>query len=869
MKQHALVIGSPGSTGLYGERLQGVEHDTRVMATMLALRGFHVDTCVGPEATRDGILAGYDRLIARCDEGDAAVLYYSGHGFYTLPAQESGQPWHGIVPVDLDASTDDDFRGITAWELSIKQTQLTARTQNVTVILDCCHSSQMSREGAVRAARPRALPHPLRLGFAAHLAALRARYGAIVDAVDALGNPHAVRLVACGLTESAYEYVHDTGTYRGAFTEALLDVLGEIGRTQLSWAALDDAIRRRVMRRFPYQRPDMEGPTHRLLFTEAMESRSLAGAVHIEATARGFQLGAGRITGVQPGDIYAAMPLGAAVYEPALAIAELVIEQVSGVFAEAKLSAWKNGHTAMPAAVRAFPILRQAIVRPVELDAPAAARSAIEGALAATRTLRPAAPGEEPLARLRVAGGDVTLEDRLGPLFPPVRLADQLSFAIKNLANLGAAQGLRELVGEQGVYRSEVEIEWGVVSGGSLRQMPRSGGSLGLLDRIYVRLRSRAHRQLFAHVFNIGLRGKITLLTSFAPSGVPLDYGKDFVIGKLPDGTLQGLGVSWPEGMPTATFPRVDELVVIVSTVQASLQRLETTEHLAPRRTSGTLVPKGSSTPLGDLLAQLQDGAPRDVTRDVRQGERMEDYLIQRLSFLLHPRTAAMADVSFEVDEDPLRQAGARAAGAWLVQGTKAARPPQPSQRTVAIRLADLVVEDNRALGRADIRVDALICTRGASEAGSRVTWTQKYQRVRDGERLSLDNALLFHGSACDFVDICLWVSRDTEGSLELSRLFAERAASAELRDAAGALLIGAGASALVPWVTAVGASAVLARMAYELLLGVTGKSIGLYRTSFLAQERFGAGRHPATGLHRAQDFSFSLVIDELDAAGG
>ena len=75
-------------------------------------------------------------------------------------------------------------------------------------------------------------------------------------------------------------------------------------------------------------------------------------------------------------------------------------------------------------------------------------------------------------------------------------------------------------------------------------------------------------------------------------------------------------------------------------------------------------------------------------------------------------------------------------------------------------------------------------------------------------------------------------------------------------------MLVTAGMNA--PWITAVGASAVLARLAYDLILGVENKAIGLYRTSFLSSEGFGIGRHPATKLYRAQDFSFSLVIDAV-----
>src|SRR6185436_16005542 len=127
--------------------------------------------------------------------------------------------------------------------------------------------------------------------------------------------------------------------------------------------------------------------------------------------------------------------------------------------------------------------------------------------------------------------------------------------------------------------------------------------------------------------------------------------------------------------------------------------------------------------------------------------------------------------------------------------------------------------------------------------------WTRKLSGLKSGERLRLENGLLYQGPARDFVDLTLFVSRDTEGSLELARLFAERANSLELKDAAAALQIDGSA----PWVTAVGASAALARMAYDLLLGVGGKSIGLYRTSFLDRERFGIGRHPVEGLYRAQ----------------
>ena len=42
------------------------------------------------------------------------------------------------------------------------------------------------------------------------------------------------------------------------------------------------------------------------------------------------------------------------------------------------------------------------------------------------------------------------------------------------------------------------------------------------------------------------------------------------------------------------------------------------------------------------------------------------------------------------------------------------------------------------------------------------------------------------------------------------------------------------------------------------------GKEIGLYRTSFLAFERFGVGRQPAEGLRQAQGIEFAYEVIDI-----
>ena len=144
------------------------------------------------------------------------------------------------------------------------QAELARRTRNVTVVLDCGFSVQMSRDVAVRDANARAL-RPVH-GVDAHLATLRTRYGmAFTD--ELVENVEAVVLCACSEAESAYEYPDADGAYRGAFTEALCDALDAAADARISWRAVMDHVRSRVLGRFFTQRPSLEGPIDRRPFS--------------------------------------------------------------------------------------------------------------------------------------------------------------------------------------------------------------------------------------------------------------------------------------------------------------------------------------------------------------------------------------------------------------------------------------------------------------------------------------------------------------------------------------------------------------------------------------------------------------------------
>ncbi|HEX4417277.1 MAG TPA: caspase family protein [Kofleriaceae bacterium] len=593
MQRRALVVGSQI------ERVTGADYDASRMCELLIGRGFTVDLRLGGDATRAGILDGYDALIGATAAGDAAVVFYSGHGLYSVnrDPDDAVQIVQAIAPSDLRAGGDDDFRGITAWELAIKLAQLTARTRNVTVILDCCHAAQMTRDAGLGDLVPRALPHPVHMGFRAHLRALEHRYGRVP--LDPIGNPDAVRVVACSQHEAAFEHTNPAGKRAGIFTEALYEILGQLGDTPISWAAIGDAIRERVMRRYVLQRPDVEGPAERQLFSLAVDPPRgavqvtrprLRGAAAIAAAAAPptapaapFRLHAGWITGVAAGDRYGVMPLGAAGYDAARAIATLAITDAAPMTSAAAIERWQPGHTALPDDAVAFPIERRAPTYPVAIVAPAAAHAGLARAIAGTGALHAATPDTAAiavLATVRLAGAALTIEDAAGPLFPALRFPDELDDALHHLTSLGVARRIRGLVGDHGLSAERLAIAWGVVEAGAPRALPDHGAALPTGARIYLTARNTDDRRRYIHILNIGLRGTITLLTKArAPAGIRLDPRTHVTLGEH-HGRLTGLALIWPPGLPSAAGPRIDELFVFVTAQPISLRGLETYARL-------------------------------------------------------------------------------------------------------------------------------------------------------------------------------------------------------------------------------------------------------------------------------------------------
>ncbi|GAB2568204.1 hypothetical protein Aab01nite_43760 [Paractinoplanes abujensis] len=824
MTRKALLIGSQTNG------LAGVLNDVEAMAAALEPRGFHVTRLVTPAATREAVLDAYEKLIVDARPDDAFVLYYSGHGGRARAEDGPGLPF--IVPDDFDDTG--DFRGITGVELSIRLARLTEVAGNATVVLDCCHAAHMSRQTEMRVKALLRSPEG-QLGYdkvrqhnARVVAGLRS------DPRSLISNPYAVRVVACSPSESAWETTNRDGVEMGLLTDALTRALRGHQGLRVSWSTLIDAVRREVQDLQPVQRPEAEGPSARALF-ETADLDVLSSLPVVAVTPDRIQLLGAPLLGVEPHDEFTIMPAAATGPQDGPALGTATVTSVQPTSATARLQP-AHPDRDLPADARAHRTRAAASALPVRLPLGHPAAAELTRAIDLRPLLRP-----DPAAEVAVVAdeqGRLVVHDKVGPLHQPYpATAVGISTIMGNLQRIAQATAVRRLAGDPGKpLTHDVRVEWGRVRDGREEPLQPAGSLLFADDdeRIYIRLRNAGDRAMFVSLLDVGIAARIEPLTAADPGGIRLAAGETYTYGWDDDRqVLTGVSVTWPDGIGK-DVPRPETVLVLISDGPVDVGVL---------RQQGVRSAAAPESPLERVLGQIATGATREIGDATASRVR---YAVVPIDFVVSPTPPPRAETApFLVDDrpqQPVRLLSARGAA--------------PGR--VAVRIGELIVHRNRALGSADIRVDAMVLTNGTGGAPAYHAETMRFSNVHDGERLPLDNALIYHGPAVDFLDIAVWVSRDTTGSLALSALLEQRLTSGDLQAAVVAVPVPQAAVA----VAVAGATAMLVNTAYELLLGVVGRSVGLYRTSLLAQEQFGLGRHQ----RHPQDFSFTFSIEGVDA---
>ncbi len=341
--------------------LHGCVNDVERMRSVLVSRFGFKDTDVvvleDSAATKAAIVQTFrSHLIDKAAAGTIVVFHYSGHGSRMTDLsgdeREDGMD-ETIVPYDSRQGgvvdiTDDDLDALLA--------ELTAKTKNVTVILDSCHSGTATKAVTGGGSLVRQIPD-LVLNTPAAAPARAAG-----DGTSGMRPEDASWVLISGSApqELSNEFFMNGKPY-GALSYYVTEVLG-LGEGEMTYRDLFDLAAPQVTNAFPSQHPQIEGArSDTILFGE----RTVTSASHFRVSRPGNRivLDGGLVHGLTVGsvlDVYASTVR--VFHDPNTPIARLELTAVDDFSSEAKVL---PGSPAPPVGSRA--VLRSANLPPARL----------------------------------------------------------------------------------------------------------------------------------------------------------------------------------------------------------------------------------------------------------------------------------------------------------------------------------------------------------------------------------------------------------------------------------------------------------------------------------------------------------------------
>lgn len=582
MRRRALLLGVPGS-GL------NVTLAMERLGPVLERMGFAVAKLVGRRATRVEILRQLDRLVRSSEPGDAAVVYYFGHGgrvrFPDLPP-----PWgehvFGYVTCHRELRGG-PWEAVLDQELSTRLTALDSRCGNVTAILDCCFSGELVRDVAVHPSDQRTEPASEWV-----TEALAPKDGAAL-ALDS--HPGIVRLCGASSKREAFA-VERSGRHIGRLTEALLAVLDEAGEAwpSLCWATAGPRIREHVIEALSMegQWVNVAGPRARRLFSaRAVPVPGVVPAVPAEEPGR-LWLRAGWQQAVGEGDRWAVLSTLVDDDGKAAVIAEGTVASVGRNRAELVLDG--GGERAVPSGSPAVPL---AVSEPMPVDVPS---SMIE-AVRASAWLEPVGEG----VSVRVVEQDSTLavEQEGRPSLRLVSGEQGRAQALAVLEDRARRWALQRSLAAQSSSSCPVRWSWRRVD--DPEPLPEAGAVLAVGDRIRIDLSFEGAAPLpwFVAVILVDPAGRLHLLSARMPEGLEIGPGHRETVGARPGRRDQGIELRWPEGL--APEPGPAQVLVLAS------RRPQCLEHLATARA----LDHDAALALQGLAAETERGSKPEHAR--------------------------------------------------------------------------------------------------------------------------------------------------------------------------------------------------------------------------------------------------------------
>ena len=315
--------------------LRGCVSDVQAMRGFLldhlGVPGDHVRVLADEQATRAGILRAFREFLIEnpaVEHGDQILFHFSGHG--SQMRDPTGQEPDGLneTLVAQDSRTPGIF-DIPDKTLAALLEQLAAeKGDNITVILDCCHSGsgtrKLSGSGAALVRRApideRIPPADLDLEVQSSMFKVQgedkagATRGAGPSGWAAAGFPY-VLLAGCRDREESNEYWaqasgasgangggggNQEGSWHGALTYFTLQALTSRSGPDTTYADLHEWVAAQVSALYPAQSPQCEGARTRVVFGGARIERDPFVVVQ-RADGQSVTLGAGTLSGLRQG----------------------------------------------------------------------------------------------------------------------------------------------------------------------------------------------------------------------------------------------------------------------------------------------------------------------------------------------------------------------------------------------------------------------------------------------------------------------------------------------------------------------------------------------------------------------------------------
>src|SRR3954454_18764343 len=327
-------------------QLAGCVNDVEVMRQVLTgsfnFPESQVALLTDERATREGILGAMKDLVQRVGPEDVVVVHYSGHGsqMTDVEGDEPDGLDETIVPHDSGRYPHEN-RDIKDDEIYLWLKDLTAKTSNVTLIFDCCHSGTIVRDdfgGAYRWVEPDLRPldqlPPSPIPVAVHRSLDGGRDVGPSGWLP-LGEKY-VLLSGCRRDEKACEMEEPGGVRHGALTFFLAQELRE-AEPGTTYRDVFEALAPQISSQFLSQHPQLEGARDMAIFgVDRIEPMRFLRVE--ERTADRVILGGGAVCGLTEGSQWAIYPAGTKAVTPSMEpLGRVSITAVRAVTSEARL----------------------------------------------------------------------------------------------------------------------------------------------------------------------------------------------------------------------------------------------------------------------------------------------------------------------------------------------------------------------------------------------------------------------------------------------------------------------------------------------------------------------------------------------------